>query len=136
MRPPQTAESDQKAALRSIWRDLAEKRIEDGVDWPRIARALFADLDRSEAMHAEAFRIGVTHQERLRGQEERVRQTFAQIGYLKAAQRELMDLGVSHDDAGRVLAGVKRAWVDLVVAALRFPPVQRSATTPGGDTDV
>lgn len=37
----------QKEALHSIWRDLAEKRIEHGVDWPGIARSLFRDLDQA-----------------------------------------------------------------------------------------
>jgi hypothetical protein len=36
---------EQKNALRSIWRDLADKRIEHGVDWPSIVRTLFRDLD-------------------------------------------------------------------------------------------
>ena len=42
-------------ALRSLWRELADKGIEQGVDWPSIARTLFADLDRLQRWKAEAL---------------------------------------------------------------------------------
>lgn len=32
--------------LRKLWRDLAGKSIESGVDWPYVARRLFDDIDR------------------------------------------------------------------------------------------
>lgn len=35
--------------LRRLWRDLAEKGIEHGVDWPRIVVTLFRDLDQRKA---------------------------------------------------------------------------------------
>lgn len=41
----QAPEMEQKAALRALWRELAEKRIESGTDWPAIARTLFRDID-------------------------------------------------------------------------------------------
>jgi len=34
-----------EVARRALWRDLAEKGIEAGVDWPRVVRTLFRDLD-------------------------------------------------------------------------------------------
>ncbi|HET6917241.1 MAG TPA: hypothetical protein VFH56_14200 [Acidimicrobiales bacterium] len=41
--------AEYETALRSLWRELADKDIEQGVDWPYIARTLFADLDRLQA---------------------------------------------------------------------------------------
>jgi hypothetical protein len=34
-----------QVARRALWRELAEKGIEQGADWPRIVLTLFADID-------------------------------------------------------------------------------------------
>ena len=44
---------ERKAALRSIWRGLAEKGIDGGADWPHIARTLFRDLDDADRRQEE-----------------------------------------------------------------------------------
>lgn len=36
---------DHEKALRALWRDIAEKGIEIGVDYPRIVLTLFGDID-------------------------------------------------------------------------------------------
>lgn len=56
---------------------------------------------------------------RLREQDDSVRGSLAEIGHLKAAQRELVALGVHYVEAGRVLTGVQRAYVESVNAALK-----------------
>lgn len=42
-------EPNAKDALHAIWREAAEKRIEHGIDWPRVVLALFRDLDQLRA---------------------------------------------------------------------------------------
>lgn len=39
------APEDHIPALRALWRELAEKGIEFGVDWPYIVKTLFRDID-------------------------------------------------------------------------------------------
>jgi hypothetical protein len=43
--------------LRKLWRDIAEKRIEDGVDYPRIVITLFNDINRLQARIAVAAHL-------------------------------------------------------------------------------
>lgn len=45
MNPEHNAESGTRAALRSIWREAAEKRIEAGIDWPAIVLTLLKEID-------------------------------------------------------------------------------------------
>lgn len=48
------AEKDHIPALRALWRDIAEKDIEHGVDYPRIVLTLFGDLDKATARAEQA----------------------------------------------------------------------------------
>jgi hypothetical protein len=44
-----SAENEAHAGLHAIWREAAQKGIEQGIDWPRVVLDLFQDLDTSEA---------------------------------------------------------------------------------------